>query len=1748
MPSLLTRLANLFPGFRGTPTVTPSGIAAAPQAAMPTRDPVEMLKDVKDRLDNTPRRPRPSTDEKIPTNYNTGVAGKVWFLPYVDSTTQDTNDIRTAMRLMRRDPYVKAAWEPQVLTVASEDWQIQPSEPDQPESEEQAKFVKTAIEEYLQGGMIAVLRSVLEPLGSDGFCLAEKVPGYAEKGRLQKKIIIRKLAARNVDNSTLRIEGDAFGNVTGVQSMRSPGGEVFPISDFIYSRYAYVFNEPMGEAAFRTSYGAYWMRDTVRKLRIIHTEKKMAGMLVGTYTDPNEKDSLETALQNAKTSTWLSVPEGTRVEAIQLSTASEPDYRSLDESLRDEIVTGIAFATLQIIQGSVPDARGDTKTQKAMADLGPWLLAALATEAINKQLIPDLIDWNFPYAAGGGYPKVTFGAVSNQEILELLQVVEGALRIGLDPSKKHYAKAFSIQEADKNDPEDSLKAAGQQQGMGGFPGATQGAGASPGMGGGTPGATGGFGGGGGTPGGGMFPGGGQAQPFSEFDELVHTFRDAVTWQRQPNGNWKSPGGLVRSDAWYQAHVSRLKSKIARAATKTPPAPRPTQQPNMAQRVAGGIADGVSAAGGFAADMVGELPSLVGDMVGEVPSMVGDLARDVRDTVLGPPKAPVPPKKVGKIKKAATAVANSRTGRAVDWAYSMLAKPGVGGAMVAHALAKKAHNLGRGLETIPWLEEGFGLGSAIKKKANRAKARTKFIKEGFQHGLISGTRRTVREVAKLIGIQYHKSAKKYGPILGAAVELAMFGWTWGVKAAIGTAIGAASGSLAVGGLAFGTAVFAAHRIGKFMDSYLGIGPTRIIRNKLEHIAGGISAKAGRQGKAWGPQQRNSNAPGRVAQQLDWAEGLDPEKIARIARGEKAGVIEKIKLNIMPVSGDRHATGSGRGGKINSPDAIKWLLAKHEVTEADKEGRAPRLDPKDEATIREAMKIQAAGVAAKKKANEDRRTKADKLANIAAIQRDRKLVEIVSGRFSEFAESPDEMELVTDLREGLENLFATLGAPMPDITDDALKGSLAVVLAQMVQRKAASDETEAFAEQGYESFGWQRERTRNNRVKAVGTGEDAGKEPLYGEDALRALENDRKQQEPVHAKQRMQDQVTAGQAEKDHVRVKGERNAALAARDKALIIRSGNSPDGLEEWHTDAHGQTHRYPSARGVAHAAARATAAREKANEWGIPDEGERVGGQALLERMRQRQKDMVTLAPAVKAGNPEAAAKMRDHAVANIEDVSKHLAEALSSAHDALTPATPPPEAHEAVSKVFEESNPGGSGPVHAAVGGFLSGLMRKPAGGIMGHVGQFINFLGRMGGKALKMGVKALARFAWATTKFTAKTAWGIASSDTMRPFVYWAGSIAAAAAIVAAPVVGIAYLGPYLAVEGIKDLAFVGGAVASAAGATVYGVNKVMDIGGRKAGAKRIANQGVQLDPAEDFHSERFGEKDVAIAGKDGEKAAMLLSHAQKDVAAMFAEKCKSAVERLLAQPDRGRNAAVLFSDEELSEIASGMGRVVATADLLGRARIQRHAEIADRRAMNAFAEGDDEEDVFHDFAEPIPPLAPEGAIAYIRSRVGNLNPDASRYGPRLSRHATTLAIASDEVLLEKIKAAIVDELQGQGDATPDIARILEAAGVSHENPQYPEMVARTNAMNAYLEGSSAEMREPGMQERFPVWQYAGIRDGRQGKDHEPHFDKYYSSSKTFGEVRGSRVWNCRCGMTPIYKGDWAKLMEGGAKMES
>lgn len=416
---VLSTLGRLFPGFN--PAARTAVTAVQPVTSAASAD-----------------RPRRSYGEKVPAGY--GIGTNITFLPYVDSATADTAAIRDAMRQMLRDPWVKTAWVSQLFAVASQDYSVAPHDKKDANAILQAEFTRHWIEE-LPGGMAKLAMNIMMPLGPDGISVVEPVNAPpAASGRWAGKVMPSKCVARDVNH--IRLIGDRFRNITTVKATREPTQPEYPAADFVITQYMPVFGEPFGTAAFRASYSAYWMLDTIRKLRALHHEKRTKGRIVGTYdaNSPDEKDQLEAALRQLSASDFAVVPEGVKIEAIAMTTANETDYKSFEQDKQTEIVTGIALASLQILQGNVTDARGDTGVQQETSQLGTWYLQRLVEEAV-KQLVKLYIDLNFPSPAG--YPKVTLGQVKQSEAKAFLDTIEQAQRLGFDDIDRRKVAEFA---------------------------------------------------------------------------------------------------------------------------------------------------------------------------------------------------------------------------------------------------------------------------------------------------------------------------------------------------------------------------------------------------------------------------------------------------------------------------------------------------------------------------------------------------------------------------------------------------------------------------------------------------------------------------------------------------------------------------------------------------------------------------------------------------------------------------------------------------------------------------------------------------------------------------------------------------------------------------------------------------------------------------------------------------------------------------------------------------------------------------------------------------------------------------------------------------------------------------------------------------------------------------------------------------------------------------------------------------------
>lgn len=386
-------------------------------------------------------------------------SGRVWFLPYVDSLTGDSPAVRKAQRQMLKEPSVKAALLDKVLSVAALDLAVNPGDKRLAQNKVAAEFGKHLIErltggEYGLTGLPAFVETVFLPGLIDGFSIAEKVWYPERRGKWSGKLLLR-LKSKDPERD-LGLEVDEFNNITGLLGLGPNTGQRFDTSGFILWRHLSIFDNPAGMSDLRAAYRAYFLMDTAWKLRGIFLEKFSAGpMLKGTYTnDGAQKSQLDAALEQARANTWLSIPEGAAVEALDLAMRGTADFKSCIDDLKHEVFLGISGAILQALEGSTTEGRGSSAVHKSTADVRKWHIKANVESVLNSQVLPDATDLNF---AGVDCPRASLGGVDDTELAASLTVDKGLLNdLKLELSREEmyerYGRSQPLDEADKLKP------------------------------------------------------------------------------------------------------------------------------------------------------------------------------------------------------------------------------------------------------------------------------------------------------------------------------------------------------------------------------------------------------------------------------------------------------------------------------------------------------------------------------------------------------------------------------------------------------------------------------------------------------------------------------------------------------------------------------------------------------------------------------------------------------------------------------------------------------------------------------------------------------------------------------------------------------------------------------------------------------------------------------------------------------------------------------------------------------------------------------------------------------------------------------------------------------------------------------------------------------------------------------------------------------------------------------------------------
>ena len=232
-------------------------------------------------------------------------------------------------------------------------------------------------------------------------------------------------------------------------------------------------------------------------------------------------------------------------------------------------------------------------------------------------------------------------------------------------------------------------------------------------------------------------------------------------------------------------------------------------------------------------------------------------------------------------------------------------------------------------------------------------------------------------------------------------------------------------------------------------------------------------------------------------------------------------------------------------------------------------------------------------------------------------------------------------------------------------------------------------------------------------------------------------------------------------------------------------------------------------------------------------------------------------------------------------------------------------------------------------------------------------------------------------------------------------------------------------------------------------------------------------------------------------------------------------------------------------EQIQLGDLLARHLAAANLLGRLhvvgvgvkKLRRPVHLAVTSRAKNFAEDDAQGDTFNvGFSFDLPPT---GAVDYLRGLTPVTRDLFDGLTSQYRNDAFTVAGVSDQRLIQKIRDALGETLAKGGtreDFHKAVDELTSDAGVEKLAAFELDTVFQTNAGKAYSAGRLEQMKEPGMMDALPYWQYWTVGDLRVRPAHavldgfcaraiDPVWLKIYPPSG----------FNCRCSVIPILPED-------------
>lgn len=388
-----------------------------------------------------------------------------------DNWTGETWEIREGYRRFAfKEPSVKASLLTKILAVSQLDLQSIADDKKDKQSREIAQFVRWSIAKSV-GGSSALIQKIGLPALVDGFSVTEKVGDFVPDEADRYGGFWTLAQGKSKDTRGIRFRLDTYKNVVGVRSMiAAQGGQEFSPADFIIFTHLPLFESPFGISDLRAANRAANLIEAAIRLRAILLENFSGPYLVGKAKDKAVRNQIIDILRTARARGFIVVPDDAEVEVMNLATSAPDQFQNTIEDLRQEIVTAIQGAYLQLLEGGIANGRGNTEVHASVAQLFQWWIATTICAALNQSLVPDLVYAN--YGRSVGLPTLQLGGIDEEIIAKGLDRFKKGVDLGLELSKRQAMEIGGFESPE--DATDIIRPPTQQQANIGPGGGSQG--------------------------------------------------------------------------------------------------------------------------------------------------------------------------------------------------------------------------------------------------------------------------------------------------------------------------------------------------------------------------------------------------------------------------------------------------------------------------------------------------------------------------------------------------------------------------------------------------------------------------------------------------------------------------------------------------------------------------------------------------------------------------------------------------------------------------------------------------------------------------------------------------------------------------------------------------------------------------------------------------------------------------------------------------------------------------------------------------------------------------------------------------------------------------------------------------------------------------------------------------------------------------------------------------------------------------